>query len=121
MSAVRYAPGEGGHHEAGPGSSVTIKAAGEHTGHSFYLGEAEIAPGFPGPPPHFHERLHDMFYVLEGTLTVRLGDEIHELARSSCSGRVARPIGVDVEDGAVAEVSARVHGHQPGHRLRRVD
>jgi mannose-6-phosphate isomerase-like protein (cupin superfamily) len=42
-----------------------------------------VAPGFPGPPPHFHERLHDMFYVLDGTLTVRLGDETTELPAGS--------------------------------------
>ena len=33
------------------------------------------APGFPGPPPHVHDRLHDMFYVLKGTLSMRVGDE----------------------------------------------
>jgi hypothetical protein len=36
---------------------------------SSHLGEAVVAPGFPGPPPHFHERLHDTLYVLDGTLT----------------------------------------------------
>jgi mannose-6-phosphate isomerase-like protein (cupin superfamily) len=34
-----------------------------------------LEPGYPGPPPHVHERLHDVFYVLEGTLAMRLGDE----------------------------------------------
>ena len=29
----------------------------------------------PGPPPHTHATLHDMFYVLEGTLTMRIGDD----------------------------------------------
>jgi mannose-6-phosphate isomerase-like protein (cupin superfamily) len=36
-------------------------------------------PGFPGPPPHFHERTWDAYYVLEGRLDVRLGDEVSEL------------------------------------------
>jgi quercetin dioxygenase-like cupin family protein len=39
------------------------------------LCESTIPPGFPGPPPHTHETLTDMFYVLEGTMTFRLGDE----------------------------------------------
>lgn len=56
-------------------AAVTIKATGEDTAGSFYLGEAEIPPGFQGPPPHVHEKLHDMFYVIEGILTMRLGDE----------------------------------------------
>ena len=38
-----------------------------------------IEPGFPGPPPHhLHEHLHEMFYVLEGTLTMRVGEETIE-------------------------------------------
>jgi mannose-6-phosphate isomerase-like protein (cupin superfamily) len=81
MAGVVHRQGEG---ELIPGpSSVTIKATGQDTGGSFYLGEAVIQPGFPGPPPHVHERLHDMFYVLEGTLTVRLGDETVELGPGS--------------------------------------
>ena len=32
-----------------------------------------IEPGFPGPPPHIHEHVHDMFTVLDGALTVRVG------------------------------------------------
>jgi mannose-6-phosphate isomerase-like protein (cupin superfamily) len=81
MSAVVHRPGEG-ELIAGP-SSVTIKATGEDTGGSFYLGEGVFQPGFPGPPPHVHERLHDMFYVLEGTLTMRLGDETFDLGPGS--------------------------------------
>jgi quercetin dioxygenase-like cupin family protein len=60
-------------------SEILIKATGESTGESLFLSETTIAPGFPGPPPHVHDRLHDMFYVLEGTLTVRVGEDTHEL------------------------------------------
>ena len=77
MEATVHLPGEG--ERIGGPTTVTIKATGEETDDSFYLGEVVVEPGFPGPPPHFHERLHDMFYVLEGTLTVRLGDETSEL------------------------------------------
>jgi mannose-6-phosphate isomerase-like protein (cupin superfamily) len=42
-----------------------------------------VGPGFAGPPSHVHERLHDMFYVLDGTLTMRLGDETTELPEGS--------------------------------------
>jgi mannose-6-phosphate isomerase-like protein (cupin superfamily) len=75
MEAVVHAPGEGERHDAGL-TQIVIKATGHDTGGSFFLSESRIAPGFPGPPPHRHHKLHDMFYVLEGTLTVRLGDEI---------------------------------------------
>jgi quercetin dioxygenase-like cupin family protein len=77
MQATVHRPGEG--EKVGGASTVTIKATGEDTDGSFYLGEAVIEPGFPGPPPHRHKQLHDMFYVLDGTLTVRLGDATLEL------------------------------------------
>ena len=73
MDAVLHRPGEGEHHDAGP-AQIFIKATGEDTGQSLFLAESTLGPGFPGPPPHRHRELHDMFYVLEGTLTLRLGD-----------------------------------------------
>ena len=79
MRAVVHQPGEGERHSAGGSSEVVIKATGEDTAGSFFLSEARIEPGFPGPPAHLHEKLHDMFYVLEGTLTMRLGEETREL------------------------------------------
>jgi mannose-6-phosphate isomerase-like protein (cupin superfamily) len=82
MPATVHPEGEGERLSIG-GSSVTIKATGDDTGNSFYLGEVVIEPGFPGPPPHVHDRLHDMFYVLEGTLTLMLGDETRELEAGS--------------------------------------
>jgi mannose-6-phosphate isomerase-like protein (cupin superfamily) len=78
MDPVLHQPGDGERHAVGP-SEVVIKATGEDTDGSFFLSESTVPAGFPGPPPHRHERLHDMFYVLDGTLTVRLGDEISEV------------------------------------------
>ena len=82
-NAVVHLPGEGERHDAGAGSSVVIKASGADTGGSFFLSETTIAPGFAGPPPHRHERLHDMFYVLDGTLEMTLGDERHAVRAGS--------------------------------------
>jgi mannose-6-phosphate isomerase-like protein (cupin superfamily) len=81
MKATVHRRGEG--EQIGGPTAVTIKATGDETDGSFYLGEGVFEPGFPGPPPHTHERLHDMFYVLEGTLTMRLGDETVELSEGS--------------------------------------
>jgi mannose-6-phosphate isomerase-like protein (cupin superfamily) len=81
MKAIVHRPGEG--ERIGGQTGVTIKATGEDTRDFFYLGEGVFEPGFSGPPPHVHERLHDMFYVLEGTLTMRLGDDIVELEAGS--------------------------------------
>jgi quercetin dioxygenase-like cupin family protein len=77
-----HRPGEGEHHSAGS-SEIVIKATGEETSGTFFLSETTIGPGFPGPPLHRHERLVDMFYVLEGMLTVRLGEETHQLEKGS--------------------------------------
>jgi mannose-6-phosphate isomerase-like protein (cupin superfamily) len=72
-------PGEGEHIAVGA-SSVTLKATGDSTGGTLFVSETVLAPGFPGPPPHVHERLHDMFLVLEGSLTMRLGDDEFQAA-----------------------------------------
>ena len=74
MDATVLRPGEGEVLEVGP-SSIALRATGENTGGTMFMSETVVAPGFPGPPPHVHDRLHDMFYVLEGTLSMRLGDE----------------------------------------------
>lgn len=74
MGAVLHPPGGGELHKMGP-AEVIIKATSEDTAGSFFMSETTIAPGFAGPPPHTHEKLVDMFYVLEGALTMRLGDE----------------------------------------------
>jgi mannose-6-phosphate isomerase-like protein (cupin superfamily) len=81
MEATVHRPGEG--ERIGGPTAVTIKATGKETNGSFYLGEAVVAPRFSGPPPHVHDRLHDMFYVLDGTLTMRLGDQTTELPAGS--------------------------------------
>jgi quercetin dioxygenase-like cupin family protein len=82
MDATVHLPGDGERHPVGD-SEVVIKATGKETGGSFFLSESTIAPAFPGPPPHRHEQLVDMFYVLDGVLTVRLGDETHQLGPGS--------------------------------------
>ena len=78
MTAVIHPPGDGERWAAGA-SEILIKATSEDTGGSFFCSETTIASGFPGPPPHTHERLHDMFYVLEGTLTMRVGEDTREI------------------------------------------
>jgi quercetin dioxygenase-like cupin family protein len=82
MAATVHRPGEGEQHEMA-NSHVEIKATGEDTVGSFFLSESTIEPHFPGPPPHTHEHLHDMFYVLDGTLTVQLGERTEELQPGS--------------------------------------
>jgi len=74
MSALVHGPGEGEVVRVGP-TPVVIKATGEHTGGRFFLSETTLAAGMPGPPPHTHETVCDMFHVLEGRLTMRVDDD----------------------------------------------
>jgi mannose-6-phosphate isomerase-like protein (cupin superfamily) len=60
------------------GNELTIKAGG-----AFCLIDYTAVPGFPGPPLHVHRETTDSFYVLEGELTVQVGDETHALARGA--------------------------------------
>jgi mannose-6-phosphate isomerase-like protein (cupin superfamily) len=60
------------------GSRLSLKATEAETGGAFFLSETTVEPGFAGPPLHIHHELTDMFYVLEGTLTFRVGEETIE-------------------------------------------
>jgi quercetin dioxygenase-like cupin family protein len=72
--AIVHAPSEGRRLDLGD-SSATIKAGGGDALGSFALLEFDLAPGFPGPVLHRHEHMTDSFYVLDGELTLRLGDD----------------------------------------------
>lgn len=78
MDPVIVRAGEGERFEMA-GSSLEIKSTAESSGGAITLNEGVLAPGFPGPPPHRHEAMSDLFYVLEGTLTMRLGNESVEV------------------------------------------
>ncbi len=69
--AVVRGPDEG---ESILGGAVLFKAEiGDGAG-TFGLTEISLPPGYPGPVLHRHARTLDSFYVLEGTLTIRLED-----------------------------------------------
>jgi mannose-6-phosphate isomerase-like protein (cupin superfamily) len=71
VDAVVARPGEGEVIINHPAGGIVIKGAHEQV----VVSEVRLSPGTPGPAPHVHHRHSDAFYVLEGTLTVRLGDE----------------------------------------------
>jgi quercetin dioxygenase-like cupin family protein len=81
-------PGEGESLSLGPNSLVFKAEVADGDG-TFYLGELSLAPGFDGPIPHRHERHLDSFFVLEGMLTVLLGED--EVQAPAGSYAVAPP------------------------------
>lgn len=58
----------------GPGDHYTFLVTGEESGGAYFAMEALVPPG-GGPPPHIHRREDETFYVLEGRVDFRLGDE----------------------------------------------
>lgn len=56
------------------GDVYRFLATGEETDNRFAQWEATVPPG-GGPPPHVHQREEESFYVLEGQITFRLGDQ----------------------------------------------
>src|SRR6188472_751175 len=56
------------------GRRTWFKATGEETGGSYGLLEQLIAPG-DATTWHIHHAEDETFYVVEGTLTVRVGEE----------------------------------------------
>ena len=66
---------------AGPGNSfwyvgqlMSALAEGEDTGGRLTVYEI-LFPPHSGPPLHVHEREDEAFYVIEGAMSVRMGDE----------------------------------------------
>ncbi|MEX2394524.1 MAG: cupin domain-containing protein, partial [Actinomycetota bacterium] len=62
--------------QAGQAKSRII-ANEETTCGAFTMTEGTFPAGMAGPPPHFHHKTYDTFYVLEGMLHLRVGD--HEI------------------------------------------
>lgn len=54
----------------GAGVDLTFKIAGAQSGGQWLVLEYVAPPHFSGPPPHVHHVTTEMFYVLEGTLTL---------------------------------------------------
>lgn len=58
------------------GLNMTYKVTSEDTNGAYVVFEFVAPPHMPGPPPHIHENCDESFYVLEGTMKLRLGDEV---------------------------------------------
>jgi quercetin dioxygenase-like cupin family protein len=66
-----------------PAAGARVKAGADDGRGSVAVIELELAAGAPGPPPHRHARLTDSFYVLDGSLSVLIGDREHEAPAGS--------------------------------------
>jgi quercetin dioxygenase-like cupin family protein len=56
------------------GGRMVVKVRDEDTGGSYSVHDNIFPAGSPGPLPHLHRDHEETFYVLEGELTVRVGE-----------------------------------------------
>lgn len=71
-------PSGGGERIENPlGGEIEYKARAAQTGGSLTVFEGVNPPG-QGPPYHVHDALDEVVYVLDGTLRVRLADQVEE-------------------------------------------
>jgi len=56
------------------GDVYRFLATGDDTDGKYALWEALVPPG-GGPPPHVHSREEEGFYILEGEITLQVGEE----------------------------------------------
>jgi quercetin dioxygenase-like cupin family protein len=59
----------------GPGDHYTFLVTGQESGGAYFAMEALVPPG-GGPPPHIHTREDETFYLVDGQIEFRLGDEL---------------------------------------------
>jgi mannose-6-phosphate isomerase-like protein (cupin superfamily) len=57
------------------GTRITIRVASPRVS----ITDHEVPAGFPGPPLHVHPGFDEVFVVLAGTLTVRVGSDVREV------------------------------------------
>jgi quercetin dioxygenase-like cupin family protein len=95
----------------GPNHTVHVKAAPSE----LCVFESELGARWEGPAPHLH-RLHvDSFYVLEGSIELRLGDDVVVLEEG---GFAAVPPGVVHTFANPSDTPARILNlHAPGVRF----
>ena len=56
---------------------MTVKASGADTDDLCTVWEGRVPPGTVGAGPHYHRGRDEFFYILEGEVVLRIGDERH--------------------------------------------
>jgi mannose-6-phosphate isomerase-like protein (cupin superfamily) len=76
MKAVIVAPGDGRFIAVGStGGGVTVKASEAETGGLCTVWEGRVEPRAVGAAPHYHRERDGVFYVLQGEVVLRIGEE----------------------------------------------
>src|SRR5919107_3042631 len=81
-NAIILSPGEGKEITVS-NSKLFLKLPGEATSNKLSITEYELSPKFPGPPPHKHKVFEHAWYILDGNLSIQLGNETSILTKGS--------------------------------------
>ena len=73
------------------GVAIRVLVRSSQTGYQYSCVETSVAPRTVGPSPHLHDRLDELALVLEGTLSVMVGDSVFEVP---AGGMMMRPRGL---------------------------
>ena len=65
------------------GGQMIVKLRDEATHGAYSVHDNILPPGSPGPRPHRHLRHDEVFYVLAGTLTIRIEDAVFQAGAGS--------------------------------------
>lgn len=72
---IILSPAQGRRYSCGPMEALFL-ADGSETGNRYAVSIWWVEPGKPGPGAHSHEANEELFYVIEGTMTFRVGDHV---------------------------------------------
>jgi mannose-6-phosphate isomerase-like protein (cupin superfamily) len=61
------------------GGSISVRVRGDDSAGAIALVEQRVPAGYPGPPLHVHPDFDELFYVLGGELSIRLGDDARDV------------------------------------------
>lgn len=86
-----YLPPDDSVLDPGPGLSIRMKVRSSQTNNQYSCVECAIAPKTMGPAPHVHDKLDELMYVTEGTVSILVGKEIYQV---KAGGWHLRPRGI---------------------------
>jgi uncharacterized cupin superfamily protein len=86
-----YIPPDDAPLDPGPGVNIRVKVRSSQTNMQYSCVDVAIAPKTMGPAPHVHKDLDELMYVHEGTVSILVGNEVHEV---KAGGWHLRPRGI---------------------------
>lgn len=105
-------------------TEIKFKATAEQSAGGMSTIHYRAPVGFPGPPAHYHRKMHEAFYCLEGTLAVEMNGQVSELAAGACAfvppyvvHRFWNPSGSPVKFLAICTPGGMEHYFRELHRL----